>query len=1072
MPTSLEKFQNLLRELFQFEDAAELDFGIYRVMKLRRDRMEQWLTGDLPARAKEIIDGSSPTFDSDLAQRLEGLRAQIQAVQHDAIDADGNLVALQTSDAGKEYAKLFAQHQRAPVRSTVDLEILVYNHLYDFFSRYYDSGDFIAKRRWSFAPDGRDTYAVPWNGEEVVLHWANKDQYYIKTGEHFTHYRWESLIGEHMFKIEFQLTDADLPANNNKDAKKKFYLPVPDKLVWDETDSTLIVPFHWRGLVPQDHIEARQEEKIRQNVNDATRERLLAHAIVTAVPHLVTALMAPKKDAAGNTVRDKDDNPVPLLRYHLNRWTRKNESDFFIHKDLRRFLVGELDYFLKSVVLNLDNMLAAGELRAEPNFRLLEAVKKFGTEIIDFLAQLENFQKALFEKKKFIVETSWCLTLDRIPAALKEEVFEAILSNDQQWEEWEKLYKLSALPNDLITPQLRTREFLEVFPYLMLDTVVGYDRALVQKLIGGIESLDRQTDGLIIHSENFQALNLLQERYREAVNSIYIDPPYNTDAAPIDYKNGYKSSTWVAMIQNRVRSSKSLLADDGVFAAAIDDEQQKELSFLLSDIFAENILGTICVRSNPSGRPTKKGYAVSHDYILFAGKSGKSFIGRLPASDEQMERFSQEDTIGPFEWRNLRREGSNSDRFARRFLFYPIYIEGDKIRVPKMEWDGDEEEWRILEKPKSTEDVVYPTNEAGDEKTWRWEWSAVMDSLEELSVRKDRSGRNYVYYKRRPHEAGMVSVSSWFDAKYSATEHGTAVLKKLFGKSPFSFPKSVYAVQDTVYVSGAAQISSVTLDFFAGSGTTGHAVINLNRCDGGSRKYILTEMGGYFDTVLKPRLLKVAFSQDWKKALPLTQENREDSGNPYNGVSHCLKLLRLESYEDALDNIDFDTTAAPGDELPIEFRRNYELRYALNWESRECPTRLAVESLETPFDYTLTLRRETGTETIKPDVPETFLYLIGLHTRRRFWTKRGDHDYLIYTGTLHSNGTEIAVLWRTCRDWNEEEFQKEKVWWHEQRETLAPGARRLYVNAACAIEGHLCLDLEFKKRMHSSYATV
>src|ERR1044071_7510416 len=149
MPTALEKFQNLLRELFQFEDAAELDFGIYRIMKLRRERMEQWLTVDLPARAKEIIDGSSPTFDSDLAQRLEGLRAQIQAVQHDAIDADGNLVALQTSDAGKEYTKLFAQQRRAPVRSAADLDILVYNHLYDFFSRYYDSGDFIAKRRWS-----------------------------------------------------------------------------------------------------------------------------------------------------------------------------------------------------------------------------------------------------------------------------------------------------------------------------------------------------------------------------------------------------------------------------------------------------------------------------------------------------------------------------------------------------------------------------------------------------------------------------------------------------------------------------------------------------------------------------------------------------------------------------------------------------------------------------------------------------------------------------------------------------------------------------------------------------------
>lgn len=182
--------------------------------------------------------------------------------------------------------------------------------------------------------------------------------------------------------------------------------------------------------------------------------------------------------------------------------------------------------------------------------------------------------------------------------------------------------------------------------------------------------------------------------------------------------------------------------------------------------------------------------------------------------------------------------------------------------------------------------------------------------------------------------------------------------------------------------------------------------------------------------------------------------------------------MRLENYEDALDNIEFDRGAAPGTGLPIEFRRDYELRYALDWESRECPTRLAVEKLETPFEYTLTLRRENGTETVKPDIPETFAYLIGLHTRRRFWTKRDLHDYLIYTGTRHADGTEVAVMWRTCRDWNEEEFQKEKDWWHDQREWLAPGATRLYVNAACAIEGHLCLDLEFKKRMHPSYATA
>ena len=221
----------------------------------------------------------------------------------------------------------------------------------------------------------------------------------------------------------------------------------------------------------------------------------------------------------------------------------KNESDFFIHKDLRRFLSGELDYFLKSVVLNLDNLLAAGEQRAEPNFRLLDAVKRLGTEIIDFVSQLEDFQKSLFEKKKFVLETSWCLTLDRIPAGMKEEVYAAIFANDRQWEEWENLYRISKWPVDLVTVKPRTRDFLDAHPYLMLDTGLKkqdgsptYDVFLTERMLGGIDEIAQETDGVIINSDNLQALTLIRRSYRSSFASIYIDPPYNTEASPIIYR--------------------------------------------------------------------------------------------------------------------------------------------------------------------------------------------------------------------------------------------------------------------------------------------------------------------------------------------------------------------------------------------------------------------------------------------------------------------------------------------------------------------------------------------------------
>jgi len=249
MPTPLEKFQTLLRELFQFEQ-ADLDFGVYRIMNLRRERMERWLNEELPARARGILKLGGSTADDDLNRRLEVLKLDLLELEPGGVDEDGTITKefLKQSAKGKEYLKLKAQHDRAPARTAAGMEPLVYNHLYDFFSRYYDTGDFIPKRRRSFAPDGRDTYAIPWDGEEVVLHWANKDQYYIKTGERFTHYRWQSTAGGRTFTIEFRLTDADLPANNNKDAKKKFNLLIADKVEWQEDKATLILPFHYRGL--------------------------------------------------------------------------------------------------------------------------------------------------------------------------------------------------------------------------------------------------------------------------------------------------------------------------------------------------------------------------------------------------------------------------------------------------------------------------------------------------------------------------------------------------------------------------------------------------------------------------------------------------------------------------------------------------------------------------------------------------------------------------------------------------------------------------------------------------------
>ena len=519
----------------------------------------------------------------------------------------------------------------------------------------------------------------------------------------------------------------------------------------------------------------------------------------------------------------------------------------------------------------------------------------------------------------------------------------------------------------------------------MVDTR-HFDNAFTARVLQSIGDVDEQTDGVLIYSENFQALSLIQSQYREQVQCVYIDPPYNTDASAIDYKNGYKASSWMSLLNDRLLLSKPLMATDGVLVAAIDDEQQRELSFLLSDNFANRLLGTICVRANPSGRPTQTGYSVSHEYLLFAGKSTHSVIGRMPPTEAQSARFSQTDEKGPFEWRNLRREGSNSDRTARPALYYPIYIRNNTIRIPKMDWDEEEDKWHIHEPPAADEVAVWPKNEDGTEKTWRWEWKTVMSRMDSLAVRPDRSGKDYVYVKRRPHEDGVVSISSWFDAKYSATEHGTALLKALFGQPSFSYPKSIHAVVDAICIGGARQHCAAVLDHFAGSGTTGHAVINLNREDGGQRKFILVEMGNYFDTVLVPRIKKVTFTPEWedgKHKRLATPEEAERS-------PRIVKVIRLESYEDTLNNLEthrndrqanlLDSAEAQGEN---GLKEQYILRYMLDVETYGSQSLLNVQRFSDPTAYKLKVKHPGSDETqeVNVDLLETFNWLIGLTVR-------------------------------------------------------------------------------------------
>ncbi len=277
-----------------------------------------------------------------MVRRLEEAKRKILAISEDAFDASGNLLKYHETKPGQEYLKVQEEARYAADQEA--MEISIYNHLYTFFNRYWQDGDFISKRRYS----KRERYAIPYNGEEVMLYWANRDQYYIKTGEHFTDYTWKGINGT---IINFRLTAADVEQDNVQ-GEKRFFQPCLDGVVWDEPNNTLVLPFEYRPLTVKEigiYGQRNQQETI---ITKAVKD-ILGHGSIRTSARILSALA--------------EENVAYRVAKQLVLWNiiyvvihDGIRVIFFIHKDLKGFLSRELDFYLKNEVLNLESLELAG----------------------------------------------------------------------------------------------------------------------------------------------------------------------------------------------------------------------------------------------------------------------------------------------------------------------------------------------------------------------------------------------------------------------------------------------------------------------------------------------------------------------------------------------------------------------------------------------------------------------------------------------------------------------------------------------------------------------------------------
>ena len=342
----------------------------------------------------------------------------------------------------------------------------------------------------------------------------------------------------------------------------------------------------------------------------------------------------------------------------------------------------------------------------------------------------------------------------------------------------------------------------------------------------------------LLEGDNLHSLYLLEKTHKCKIDLIYIDPPYNTGNHDFIYNDnyiisddGYKHSKWLSFMEKRLRIAHKLLKDNGMIFISIDDNEQSQLKMLCDEIFGNNnCLGILPTIMNLKGNQDQIGFAGTHEYtIVYAKNVSTVELGQFDIDEEEIEKEWNLDEVGYYKkGANLKSTGVNAPREKRPNLFFPIYVNTD---------DLDNIKWSV-EKIEGYKEVYPITDEK--EMSWRWSKNKFIKDYHDVIVVANGNGDISFYKKQRPSlgEIPTKKPKSFFYKPEYSSGNGTNQIIKIFGSKKFSNPKPIELIKDFIKI-GMPKKDGIVLDFFAGSGTTAHALLELNKEDNGKRQFIL-----------------------------------------------------------------------------------------------------------------------------------------------------------------------------------------------------------------------------------------
>ena len=429
---------------------------------------------------------------------------------------------------------------------------------------------------------------------------------------------------------------------------------------------------------------------------------------------------------------------------------------------------------------------------------------------------------------------------------------------------------------------------------------------------GDLSTFPERADGnLLLEGDNYVWLNLLEQTHRECFDIVYFDPPYGTGATNassgflyndrfVKKDNVFKHSMWLDFIQKRLKLAYGLLALHGVVIISCDEHYQADLKLLCDEVFGEdNCVGVLPTIMNWKGNQSEFGFAGTHEYtIVYAKDKSSCVLNELPLTEEELQEWDK-DEIGYYkQGAFLRATGIDAPRERRQWMFYPVLIKDGEVSVideseyaqiyddTTKTFDDDYVRHLVSKYEQLGYEVLLPTIDNNQYGRWRWGYEKMKNDSHEVIVKKAKGSGSALYKKQRPTNGKIPTVkpkSVLYKPEYSSG-NGSAQIEELLGRGAFNNPKPLSLMEDLLYIGGNE--NALVLDFFAGSGTTAHAIENLNLRDNGSRRWVL---------------------------ITSNEDQDEDDGNPETGICRDITKPRLDTiitgvrpdgskYSDGLDS--------------------------------------------------------------------------------------------------------------------------------------------------------------------------